>query len=77
MAFKSASDAAPFGDIFHGKDQQFAMIACFKLRRVEQHHPSPDNREGMLKFEVAKDRIRGNNVFEQSPQVRNVPLSVA
>ena len=57
--------ASPFRDIFHGKHQQFAMMARFKLTGVEQHHAPPDNREVMLKFKVAKNRALGNNVFKK------------
>ena len=64
-------------DVFHRQHQEFRMAARPQLARVQQHHAAPDDREGMLEFEVVEDRTLGNDIFEQSSQGGNVPLAVA
>ena len=53
------------------------MLARLELAGVEQHHPAPDDREGMLELEVVEDRALGDDVLEEGAQVRDVPLTVA
>ena len=53
------------------------MVARLKLAGVEQHHPAPDDREGVLELKVVEDGAFGDNVLEQRPQVGDVPLAVA
>ena len=48
-----------------------------ELASVEQHHATPDDREGVLQLKVVEDGALGNDVFEQRPQVGDVPLAVA
>ena len=52
-------------------------MARLKLAGIQQHHPASDDREIVLQLEVVKDRTFGNNIFQQSPQVGDVPLAVA
>src|SRR5437763_5571160 len=51
-------------------------MTSLKPAGVEQHHATPDDREGMLQLEIVKDGPRGNNIFEKCAQSRNVPLAV-
>ena len=70
-------DAPPLGHVFHGQDQQLAVVARLQLAGVEQHHPAADDREGVLQLEVVEDGALGDDVLEQGPQVGDVPLAVA
>ena len=65
------------GHVFHGQNQQLAVPARLKLAGIEQHDPAADHREGVLQLKVVEDGTLGDDVFEQSPQVGNVPLAVA
>ena len=65
------------GHVFHGQDQQLAVVAGLELAGVEQHHPAADHRERVVEFEVLEDGTFGNDVLEQRPQVRDVPLAVS
>ncbi len=53
------------------------MAARLELAGVEQHHPAADHREGVLQLEIVEDGTLGDDVFEQRPQVGDVPLAVA
>ncbi len=77
MAFRSASEPPPLGDVLHRQDQQLAVVARLELARVEQHHPAADGREGVLELEVVEHGALGDDVLEQGPQVGDVPLAVA
>src|SRR5271170_6929713 len=48
-----------------------------KLAGIKQHHPASDGREIMLQLEVVKNRTFGNNIFQESSQVGDIPLAVA
>src|SRR5580704_16301545 len=52
-------------------------MARLKLAAVEQHHPPPENREVVLQLEVVENRTLGNNIFQESAQIGDVPLAVA
>ena len=65
------------GHVFHGQDEQLAVVARLELAGVEQHHPPADDREGVLELEVVEDGALGDDVLEQGPQVGDVPLAVA
>ena len=69
--------APPLGHVFHGQDQQFAVVARLELAGIEQHHPAANDREGVLELKVVEDGTLGDNIFEQGPQVGDVPLAVA
>ncbi len=76
-ALSSASSARLRGHVFHGQDQQLAVVARLELAGVQEHHPAADGREGVLELEVVEDGALGDDVFEQGPQVGDVPLAVA
>ena len=69
--------APPLRHVFHGQDQQFPVVARLKLAGIEQHHPAANDRKGVLELKVVEDGTLGDNVFEQGPQVGDVPLAVA
>jgi hypothetical protein len=62
--------AFAFGDIAGGGKHSL------ELASIEEHHPAPDHREGVVKFEILEDGAFGNDVFQQGPQVGDIPLAV-
>ena len=76
-ALSSASSARLRGHVFHREDQQLAVAARLELAGVEQHHPAADHRERVFQLKIIEDGTLGDDVFEQAPQVGDVPLAVA
>jgi len=48
--------APPLRHVFHRQNEQFAVVTRLKLACVKQHHPAPNDREGVLELEVVEDR---------------------
>ena len=63
--------------VLHRKHDDRRVTSRAQLATVQQHYTAPDLRERVLELEVIEDRAGRNDVLEKSPQVRNVPLTIA
>ena len=73
----ASSCALALGNVPHGQDKQFVVLAGLELPGVQEHHPAADHREVVLELEVVEHGALGDDVFEEGAQVGSVPLAVA
>src|ERR1700722_4850679 len=74
--FEVRLGTTPFRDVLHRQYQKLGVAARSQLPTIAQHHPTSDNREGVLPLKVVKDRTGGNDVFQKCSQSGDVPLAV-
>ena len=65
------------GDILDGQQKHQHMVAgAVELAGIEQHRLWPDAGEVVSHLEVVEVAIPGQNLFQNLPQNRNVPLAI-
>ena len=55
----------PRGHIFHGQNEQFAVVTRLELASVEEHDSAADHRERVLELEIVEDGILGDHILKQ------------
>ena len=66
------------GDVLDGEQDEFRVIAGpTDLAAVQEHPPPADALEVVRDLEVAERVVLGEDVFEERPQLGDVPLAVA
>jgi hypothetical protein len=69
--------APRLGDIFDGeKDQARLAVRLEHTASIEAHRPRSDRRELVLDLEVLDDAVPRQDLHQQRPKLRDVPLAV-
>src|SRR4051812_10138639 len=63
--------------VFHGKYKKLTVVAGLEFAGIKEHHSATNDRKSMYQLEVVKDRAFRDDIFQQSAQIRDVPLAVS
>ena len=76
LAYDFKFNIAPLRDIFYGQQNQSEPSSRMEPPGIEEHRAPADAWEFFDHLVIVKVAVSGQNLFEQFPQGRNIPLPV-